>query len=147
MKEPIYFDHKVEVKLSFVETKQVNKKGKKVKAPVVHRTLFLDSPAMPRTEINKWKVVAQRRDGEMRFTTHYWPPLEREAWWEEYRQLREGWKREKEPNGKPSVYNLEQILRWLKWHVKDPVAVLTELLTTPAKRKDDEDEGEDLDAA
>lgn len=122
--------YRVEVRVTFVETKEVNSHGNRVKIPIIHRTLYMEMAGGP-GEIGQWRVVAQRRGGQMRFTTHYWPPLEREAWWEEYRQLRIGWKREKEPNGKPSVYDQDGILRWLKFQVQNPAGVLEELLTKP----------------
>lgn len=132
------FKHSVEVKLSFVETKERNKKGNPIKRPVVHRKMYLDG-VDEIFGIDRWRVVMVRRAGEPYFSTSYIPPPKKESYWDKGIPCTE-FVREKEPNGKVTpAYTLEGILQWLKWRVTDPVACLTDLLTAvPVKASEDD---------
>lgn len=153
------FKHSVEVKLSYVETKERNKKGNLIKRPVIHRKMQLDGTD-PIQNIRCWRIVARRRKvplfengnpvmddegkqvffSEACFSTSYLP-LTRSSYWEPWVQGVK-WVREKEPSGKITPqYDLEGIERWLSFRVADPVACLNDLLTAmPVKESDEYEE-------
>ena len=143
------YTHRIETKLSFVNTKERNSKGNFIKRPVVHRKMYLDG-AVDCLFIEHWRIVARNRtvgkdeNGDpiknMFFSTSYIPATERPLW--QTPVVHTKYVREKEPSGRvTAAYDLEGILHWLSFRVIDPVAALTELLTAvPTKATSEDDE-------
>jgi hypothetical protein len=125
------FKYHAEARLHFVETKEVNKKGKKVKIPVIARTLYLDGKC-ELYGVEHYKVTATKRGGEMKFGVHAilppvkekWPTLKLSPTVHSGKYVRE-----------PKSYDLDGILLWLKVRVADGAEALTALLTAMPERE------------
>ena len=73
------YSWKAEAKLFYVETGEVNKKGKPVKIPVTIKTLWLtwnESPFLPK----KYKVVRTKRRGEISYSVSYLKEPKKDLW-------------------------------------------------------------------